>query len=102
MILEGALTRTLNLAVNTVFVEVVMCATFVTYTLVGGELTVRKVFTFLALLNLCRQTVTVLFVRGLFYLNEATVAFRRIQVSGSDDIGIEGEDFFITGLIGTG
>ena len=63
------------------FVEVVLCATFVMYTLVGGELTVRRLFTFLSLLHLCRRSINTFFVRGLFLVNEVTVALRRIQVS---------------------
>ena len=81
LILKGALTRSVDLGANIVFVEVVLCATFVAYTLLGGELTVRRLFTFLSLLHLCRRSVNTFFVRGLFMINEVTVALGRIQVN---------------------
>ena len=71
----------MDYALSNVFVEVVLCATFLTYTLLGGELTVGRLFTFLSLLNLCRRSITTFFVRGIFLINEVTVAVRRIQVS---------------------
>ena len=71
------LTNAFNIGVANSFL---MAITFLSYTAAGGELTPRKVFVTLSLIDVVRRTSFHYLVQCIFFISEIRVAFVRLQV----------------------
>ena len=80
LIFKAAILRACNFAFFLCSVPIAMYIVFVAYTLSGGVLSPRKVFTVLVLLYYLRLTSVLFFVANTLGISEGSVAFKRIQV----------------------
>ena len=73
--------RAINLSLYVTSVPTVMFVTFSVYAAYGGDITRRKIFVSLALLNIFKNYFSFVFVFGASNLSEGLVALKRIKVS---------------------
>lgn len=82
LVFKGGIVRALTTALKmSIATPLMLFLTFIVFTASGGELTPRKLFTVLSLIEFLKRSCISYATTSLFFIYEARVALVRIQVS---------------------